>query len=222
MTSMPDVGPGPVSRTEWVVQRLREAIMEGTLRADRPLRARDFAEQWSVSETPVREAFQRLAAEGFLVHTSHRGVRVAPISADELAELYDLRVVLEPMALARSLERADDAWVESVKTTYDRMQELAAAEPVDRVAYDAAHRAWHYALISKAGDSWWPRTVRLLRDQCERYWVLSLQPRDVEEISREHERIQEASIACRVHEASRLLTEHIAASEAGVRAQLGI
>ncbi|MCW3007492.1 MAG: GntR family transcriptional regulator [Solirubrobacterales bacterium] len=196
--------------------------MEGTLRGDRPLRARDFAEQWSVSETPVREAFQRLAAEGFLVHTSHRGVRVAPISPDELAELYDLRVVLEPMALGRSLERADEEWLESLRTTFDRMQEIATTAPDDRAAYDAAHREWHYALISKAGNSWWPRTVRLLRDQCERYWVLSLEPRDIEEISREHERIQEASVACRVHEATRLLTDHIAASEAGVRAQLGI
>jgi DNA-binding GntR family transcriptional regulator len=209
-----------MSRTEWVVRRLREAIMAGELPADKPLRAKDLADQWQVSETPVREAFQRLAADGFLVHTSHRGVRVAPISADELAELYDLRVVLEPMALARALERADDAWVRNVEATWADMQAQVEVGPADRADYEATHRAWHYALVSAAGQSWWPRTVRLLRDQCERYWVLSLVPRDIAEVTQEHEAIQKASIACRVHEASRLLTEHIAASEAHVRKQL--
>lgn len=219
-----DPGPrqgGPVSRTEWVVHQMREAIMDGTFPADQPLRAKDLADQWQVSETPVREAFQRLAADGFLVHLSHRGVRVAPISGEELTELYEMRVVLEPMALARSLQRADDAWLASVDSAWSRMQSIVQADVLDRVRYEHAHRAWHYALVSAAGESWWPRTVRLLRDQCERYWVLSLVPRDIAEVTREHEQIQQATMACRVHEASRLLTEHIAASEAHVRKQLG-
>jgi DNA-binding GntR family transcriptional regulator len=211
---------GPVSRTEWVVQRLREAIMSGTLPADQPLRAKDIADRWQVSETPVREAFQRLAADGFLVHLSHRGVRVAPISAAELAELYDLRVVLEPMALARSVQRGDDAWIALVEERYAEMTAARLRDPFERVTYENAHRAWHYALVSAAGQSWWPRTVRNLRDQCERYWVLSLEPRDLAEITREHAAIHKASVERRAEDASRLLTEHIAASEATVRRQL--
>jgi DNA-binding GntR family transcriptional regulator len=74
--------------------------------------------------------------------------------------------------------------------------------------------------VSAAGQSWWPRTVRNLRDQCERYWVLSLEPRDLAEITREHAAIHKASVERRAEDASRLLTEHIAASEATVRRQL--
>jgi len=196
--------------------------MAGELPADEPLRARDVADQWSVSETPVREAFQRLAADGFLIHTSHRGVRVAPISASELTELYSLRVVVEPMALGRSLARADDAWLRQIEVAYAEMHALAEDTTTERATFETAHRAWHYALISASGDSWWPRTVRLLRDQCERYWVRSLVPRDVDEVSREHAAIQDACLGARVHEATRLLADHIAASEAGVRQQLGI
>src|SRR5260221_8530480 len=92
------------TRSEWAEDRLRQAILRGELRPGQRLHASDLAERWDVSATPLREAFQRLAGEGLVELLPHRGARVGELAAHATPALYELRLLLEPLALRHFLE----------------------------------------------------------------------------------------------------------------------
>ena len=70
------------SKTEFAADRLREAIINGELKPGERLTTPSLAERLGVSQTPLREAFQRLATEGLVERIDQRGARVAPIQRD--------------------------------------------------------------------------------------------------------------------------------------------
>src|ERR1700759_4375229 len=97
----------PPTRADWVDSQLRREIISGSLPPGTRLRAEHLAETLGVSPTPLREAFQRLAGEGLVVIEPQRGARVAPIDANDALELYDLRLLLEPLAMRAAMEDTD-------------------------------------------------------------------------------------------------------------------
>ena len=78
----------PRTRAEFVDRMLREAIVTGDLGPGERLQVSSLGERWSVSPTPLREAFQRLAVEGLLELTPQRGARVAPLSIEDALEVH--------------------------------------------------------------------------------------------------------------------------------------
>lgn len=67
------------TKAETVYDALQTAILSGQLEEGAHLRQEDVAEQWGVSQTPVREAFRRLEAEGLVIHAANKGVIVRGI-----------------------------------------------------------------------------------------------------------------------------------------------
>lgn len=92
-----------VSVPELIASSLRQAIILGVIKGGEQLRQSDIARQFGVSAIPVREAFQQLVAEGFVESHRNKGVVVAETSTDEIHELFDLRVALEPILLQNAI-----------------------------------------------------------------------------------------------------------------------
>src|ERR1700759_5316261 len=88
----------PLTRAGVVTERLRDMIKSHELPAGTRLRQAEFAERFGVSTTPVREAFVALAREGLVTQDPHRGVVVFEPSLQELDEIYEIRIALEPLA----------------------------------------------------------------------------------------------------------------------------
>jgi DNA-binding GntR family transcriptional regulator len=101
-TPLLDAGQLPVTTHEFVHATLRRAILSGALPGGTRLLQADIASQLSVSTTPVREALRDLAAEGLVVFKPHSGAVVRELNIVELAELYDIRRALEPLAIRRA------------------------------------------------------------------------------------------------------------------------
>ena len=78
-----------------ILAALREAISSGQLAPGAVLRQAELAEQFGTSRIPVREALNALQAEGLVQIEPNRGAFVTTLSAEELHELFDLRVLLE-------------------------------------------------------------------------------------------------------------------------------
>lgn len=92
-----------------VSDQLRALVVSGELPLGTPLRQDDLAERLGVSRTPLREAINRLVAEGLVTSDPHRGAVVARLSAQELRETYEIREVLEVLAGRIAAEhRTDD------------------------------------------------------------------------------------------------------------------
>src|SRR5829696_3252000 len=79
-------------------ETIRDRILQGELPAGKRLTVRELAESLGVSVTPVRDAFNRLAADGLVAVSPRRGTYVASLTTRDVRELYDLRIMLEPAA----------------------------------------------------------------------------------------------------------------------------
>lgn len=91
-----------------VYEALLAALMDGRLEAGTPVSIDGMARELDVSPTPVREALARLESTGMVRRTALRGYRVAPLfTADELADLMDARLVIEPANAFMACSHAD-------------------------------------------------------------------------------------------------------------------
>jgi GntR family transcriptional regulator, carbon starvation induced regulator len=186
----------PITRNEWVAARLREGILSGDLAPGARLKADALAERWSVSPTPVRESFQRLAAGGLVDIDPGRGARVAQLSPKEMVEIYSIRLLLEPLALRLSLERRTSGWEAEVRAAHDALRAELEADVPDVFRFEEIHRKLHETLISRCNSPWLLRLYRTLNDQSVRYRLLSIGPRGgAAEVLEEHERLIEACLA---------------------------
>jgi DNA-binding GntR family transcriptional regulator len=91
-----------------LVEALREAILDGRLAPGARLVQEELAARYGTSRIPLREALRQLEGEG-LVRTSHqRGAVVRSLSPKDVADLYDVRLALETLAVRRAAARLTD------------------------------------------------------------------------------------------------------------------
>ena len=216
------VETAPQTRSDWVYERLKLAIVSGELPPGARLVAADLAQRWALSPTPLREAFQRLEGVGLVELSSQRGARVAATSVAEAEEIYELRLILEPWALRRSLEQSDDAHRAEVAAAHKRLVELLTPVPSsdERLVLEA-HRAFHIALLARCPSLWLRRLTSLLADHSQRYLLLNAHySQRVSESMAEHEQLLEATLSGDIERAARMLVAHMHGSLGTVRAVL--
>src|SRR5882757_6249026 len=80
---------------ETIQRQIKAAIVTGVLVPGQMLRQEELAQRLGASRAPLREALSRLEAEGLVVLLPRRGYAVISLDRDEIAELFDLRIVLE-------------------------------------------------------------------------------------------------------------------------------
>ncbi len=207
----------PGTRTQWVDDRLRDAILEGELAPGTPLRAEELAQRWQVSPTPVREALQRLAGVGFVELRPQRGARVADATIRDVEEVYELRLLLEPVALRESLARADDAQRSEI-TAACAAYEQALRGRAAFAAILAAHREFHAALVSRAPNERMLALIDGLAEHSQRFQVLAIgAPRGHHDVIAEHRTLCDHAVAGRIDDAVAFLRAHLQATLDGAR-----
>jgi DNA-binding GntR family transcriptional regulator len=216
---MPDIAP--TTRADWAHKRLKAAILTGELPPGTKLVADELSQRWAVSPTPLREAFQRLGGHGLVELTSQRGARVAAFSLDEAAELYELRLLLEPRALHDSLARSDLKHRREVIGAHERLEHALDADPIDPVEASEAHIAFHTALLSRCPSAWMRRVVETLAEHAQRYQILGAQHyRRGSDPVREHAVLRDAAVRGQVERAVTQLTQHLEGTLRAVRATI--
>lgn len=111
------------TRTEDVINRLRESVLDGAIAPGTHLHEETLAQSLGVSRTPIRDALRVLANENLLVYSPNRGYAVRRFALEEILGAYDVRGTLEGMACRLAAERG--------------LRE-AAAEDLDAVMASAA------------------------------------------------------------------------------------
>ncbi len=135
----------PGTAVEDLVEAIRERIISGDLQPGLRLSQQQLAEELEVSRTPLREALQRLATEGFVNTQANRGMVVAPAPLSDVEGTYALRLLVEP-ATVRAL-------VETVtETEIDEMGEALVAMEAPGVStrdFQAAHLRYHQVMLDR-------------------------------------------------------------------------
>lgn len=209
----------PPTRAEWVDSLLRRAIVHGELAPGEKLYAERLAEQWGVSATPLRETFQRLAGEGLVVIEPQRGARVAPVGIEQAAEIYEMRLLLDPVAIERSVRAAVDADDLDAFAT-----EVAAAHRSLEVrhrsvgAFHDAHTRFHLALVSRCPNQRMLAQIAQLLEHSQRFQAIRVGGATRAGDARaEHALLSDAACAGRAAEAAEVLRAHLQATLHAVR-----
>jgi len=105
----------------WVADRLRADIHEGRIQPGEWLRQERIAQEYGVSQMPVREAFKELVAEGILEQYPYRGVRVVQISVADVEDLYATRSFLEGRAARVAALNITDEELQELKNIHDQL-----------------------------------------------------------------------------------------------------
>jgi len=175
-----------------VLLTLRSGITGGYLVGGVRLVQPVIAEALGVSTTPVREALRQLEAEG-LVHVDARGGAVVhELSRSELVEVYELRKVLEPIAVVQA---AKEATAESLVEAAELMMEMHQVE--NAVEWTKVNAQFHMVIERASGNLRLASILRELHALSSLYVTHSLlwEPDRVERGNAEHRNILEAIIA---------------------------
>ena len=192
-------------------RRIRADVIFGRLAPGHKLRLEALRESYGVSVTTLREILTRLAAEGFVAAEGKRGFEVAGVSADNLRELADLRLLLEQHAMAISFANADVEWEGRVVSAHhklastERLMDSGIGEPEQWKRYDGE---FHQALISNCGSRLLMETHSLAFDKYFRYQMVAFRYRG-EEPSMQHRALLDCALKRDAETARQVLAEHV-------------
>src|SRR3954463_14881136 len=192
-------------------RRIRSDVVFGRLRPGHKLRLEGLKDTYGVSVSTLREILNRLAAEGLVVAEGKRGFEVAPVSADNLKELAELRLLLELHAMQVSFANADVEWEGRVVSAHhklastDRLLEKGLGELEKWKRYDGE---FHQALISNCGSRTLIESHALVFDKYFRYQMVAFSYRGSEPAA-QHKALLEAALKRDAATAAETLRGHV-------------
>jgi DNA-binding GntR family transcriptional regulator len=205
----------PPSAHVHAYRRIKHAILSRELGAHEPLIEMRLAEKLGLSRTPVREALRLLESEGLVRHHSRKGWRIVFLSKEDLGEIFELKMILDPITASRAAERASTEAKGSLGDIAQLM--LRTAEDGDSDKWLELDAEFHDLVQDCANNRYIALTLNNLN---ERWWrvqvaVYGMTGR-MEESSREHIGIARAIAASDPVEAARLMGEHLRRTQLAV------
>lgn len=155
----------PTTITDALVDDLRVEILTGRLAPGEHLHQSQLAARYGVSRIPLRDALARLHSDGLVSIDQRRNTRVAKLDANDVREIYDIRLALEPMAARRAVELIDDA---------QALHLVQLCETMDHHAHDPllgqrSRRAFYDEFYQLSGSPRIHAVIMRMRDEVTRY-----------------------------------------------------
>src|SRR5882757_3296563 len=211
---------GTHSTVDRVATEVRRAVLDGSLAPGSTFSIGELAEQLGVSHIPVREALNRLDAQGLIVLRRGRSAMVAPLDRDELRGIYRLRRRIEPDLAARSAEQLTSEDVAELGRLF-----AAIGDPGPNVdtLWDT-HNALHLLLLRPAASRWDMRVLEQLWRAAERYTRVVFDSSFEQRAERHaaHQTLVTAAGTRSPTDLARALDEHLIANEQACLARLAL
>jgi DNA-binding GntR family transcriptional regulator len=194
---------------EVIYNQIKEAILTGLHPPGAVLKQEDMAQRYGASRVPVREAFSRLEAEGFLTLRPRRGYAVLSFDVDEIIEIFDLRMIVEEQAgrLAALARTKTDAM--AVNDLVTLMESLDPAEKDYFSAWCEINRKFHQRIVETTRRRHLIKFALQLRDIVEPYIRLEVSATGhLEEANMDHRAIAQAFATGDADLVARLSRDH--------------
>jgi GntR family transcriptional regulator, trigonelline degradation regulator len=163
---------------EQVLEVLRQAILDFRLKPGQRLIERELIEQTGVSRTTIREVLRQLAAEGLVTTIPQKGAIVVVPSAQEAADLYELRAALEALAGRLFVRRGTDEQVAQLRKCFREIERLCKRRNPDIQGMLATKDTFYDVLLEGAGNRAMRDTLDGLRARVRLLRATSLSQRD--------------------------------------------
>lgn len=177
----------PLLESTRVADWLRDAILDGVRAPGSRLIERDLAAEFGVSRVPVRDALKILEGEGLIVLRPRTWAIVREFTASDMADLDEVRSVLEPLAFRLAAERHDRDGLARLRRVLEKEKSSARAE--DPITSRRAAADFHEAVTELADNRLLQDLMRSMRSKLR--WGLS-QHDDLIHVTDEHEALYEA------------------------------
>lgn len=202
------------SQTHDAYLKLRRDIISCRLPPGEKLNIGALCDAYGVSLGAIRESLSRLASEDLVLAKAQLGFRVAPVSAEELVDLMRTRIEIESLCLRRSLAAGGVEWESSLIAASHRLsrtpKNASPQSPGVSDEWEAAHDAFHLALVAACDSPWLLKIRAQLYIQAERYRRLSLRISSTRRnVAAEHRQLQKAAIARDAERAVSLTAKHL-------------
>jgi DNA-binding GntR family transcriptional regulator len=193
---------------ELVHAHLKEEILANRISPGSVLQEVPLAASLGVSRGPIREALGSLAAEGLVTITPRRGAVVTSFTKEDFLEAYQVREVLEQLAVRIAVPRISDAELDHVDAQIDEMIRCSAIG--DDTGFFEANAAFHEAFVVASANSKLIEIYRRLVGQMQPYRRPSAQLRgSLDRSVAEHRAIMSAARDRDVERAVALVGDHI-------------
>ena len=208
------------TRTQLVVETLREKILSGEIKAGQPLRQAALAEDLNVSRIPVREALLQLEAEGLVSFEPHKGATATELSASQVDELFELRSMLECDLLAASIPNISDEKLDEATEILQKLDKALGKENAANT-WSELNSNYHNCLYSGATRPQTQDLVDTLNKNADRYIRMHLLwAGGISKAESEHNELLARCKARDVDGAVAMLKHHILGSRDEIKAFL--
>jgi GntR family transcriptional regulator, carbon starvation induced regulator len=201
------------TRASAVYDALRADILHGDLKPDEKLKVDAVGTRYGVGASPVREALNRLSAEGLVTRSDQRGFSVAALLWDDLTVLTNTRCQVEAIALSESITARNQDWEDGLALLVHRLsrtpRSLATNHYVPNPEWEALHRQFHEQLLANCPSRWLRDFCAALSTEAYRYRQLAASRNfSRRNAHTEHVGLFHAAIEGRTVEAVELLLAH--------------
>ena len=209
---MPILAEAPLQRTslrEQALALLREALITGRITDDVVYSSKALATELGVSNGPIREAMLALVGDGLMEAVPNKGFRAVPLTPADLAEIYEMRLLLEVPVIARQArDGLPGDLAARLAGLVDTIERTARSR--DLTGNLAADRDFHLALLAAGGNRRLVSTVARLRDQTRLHNLRTINA-DGRLITsaEEHRPLLAAIVRHDEHAAERLMRQHL-------------
>jgi len=202
--------------TDKVSKMIRQDILNGELRPGQKLVVADLKDKYHVGASPIREALVQLSWSKYVKLEPQKGCWVAPVSKEELNDLYESLRVVSSVLLKKAIAMGDESWELEVLTSYHKLSRAQnSAEEFNYNEWEERHHHFHVALLEGSDSKNMFEFFSDLINQVKRYRYLALSSdsmsSDIFNID-EHEMIMKLVLAKNPEQAAELLDQHLLGS----------
>lgn len=196
-------------RSDIIADELESLVFDGTFADGERLDEVQLAKRFSVSRTPIREAFQRLALSGLVEQIPRRGVFVRQPGLSELVEMFEVMAELEAVCARLAALRITDGALADLRAANRRCQ--AAVEAQDADGYYRENERFHAILYRQSGNGFLERECLRLHHRLQPFRRLQLRLRGrMKQSMAEHEAVVAALEAGDGEAAASEIRRHVA------------
>lgn len=197
---------------EKAYRQIRSDIIFGRLQPGEKLKLERLRTGYGASVSTLRELLNRLSSEGLVIAEGLRGFEVAPVSAQNLQELADMRQLLECHALGDSFAAGDMEWEGRVVSAHHKLSlmedRMIAGDTSQAELWKRYDFEFHHALISACGSNALLDTHAIIYDKYLRYLMIAVVFRG-KVAAEEHRQLLQCALRREATNAQKILVTHI-------------
>jgi len=157
------------TKKEKVYSSIQKEIMNGKLAPGERLVISNLADQFNVSEIPVREALQTLSSEGYVELMPHVGAIVSTLSEEEIREIFELRTCMEALATQLAVDHLTNFHLKKLEEMIESSKEILTSTEYQFEEYAKHNREFHEYIYRHCNNTRLYKIIFELWDYSNRY-----------------------------------------------------